>query len=95
MAIDGEFEWDDEKAQSNEEKHDITFEFARQVFNDPFEMILEDADHSWNEARWLSIGKAGNEWLVISYTERGNKRRLISARRATRNERIEYQRQFE
>jgi uncharacterized protein len=79
-----EFEWDDEKAVSNLEKHGVSFAEAMTVFADPLESTIPDPDHSREEARFLSLGASNaNRLLVVAYTERGGKTRLISAREAT------------
>lgn len=87
------FEWDISKAAKNEEKHGITFLEATSVFGDPLELTISDAAHSAGEYRFLSIGRsnAGN-LLVVSYTERyQNLIRIISARKATRQEQKYYE----
>lgn len=87
-----EFEWDDEKAASNEVKHNVAFEEAKTVFTNPLAVIFDDEDHSDDEARELIIGHSyKNRLLVISLTERSNLVRIISARKATRNERKDYE----
>lgn len=89
------FEWDAEKAQANYRKHGIGFETATEVFDDPFavEMIDElNGDHG--EERFLIIGLTkGHLILTVVYTERGDSIRIISARRATKAERDDYQSQ--
>lgn len=87
------FEWDPDKEQSNVRKHRIGFTEAMTVFNDPFEMTIEDRAHSLDEERFLSLGtsEAGN-MLVVSYTERhGERIRIIGARTASRRERRQYE----
>ena len=86
------FEWDDEKAQANLHKHGVAFEEVIDVFGDPLELTVPDPDHSEQEDRWRSIGLAsGLRLLVVSYTERGDTIRIISARPATRQERRQYE----
>ena len=88
-----EFEWDQRKALSNEEKHGISFPEATTVFGDPMELTIADPDHSMGEFRFLSIGQSslGNH-LVVSYTEmEENHIRIISARRATKHEQKHYE----
>ena len=83
-----EFEWDKTKAATNEKKHGIDFSEATTVFGDPLELTIIDPEHSSGEYRFLSIGRsrAGN-LLVVSYTERKqNLIRIISARKATKQE---------
>ena len=87
-----DFEWDPAKADSNESKHGVAFEEAMTVFGDPLEVTISDPDHSMEEFRFISIGlsKAGR-LLIVSYTERSQAIRLISARLATVRERREYE----
>ncbi|BDA73711.1 hypothetical protein RIVM261_039600 [Rivularia sp. IAM M-261] len=86
------FVWNDEKAQNNPGKHDgITFEQAAEVFFDPF-LIVVDASRN-NEARDAVIG-LDTRWnlLYVVHIEREeNIIRIISARKATRQERAEYE----
>ena len=91
--IDNEFEWDDEKAASNAEKHDITFEQARLVFRDPFAVELLDDRADYNEDRYILIGMSATRLLVIVHVERHDRNRIISARRAEPNERRFYHEQ--
>ncbi len=88
-----EFEWDDEKAKINLKKHGVRFEVAMLVFFDEF--LFEDYDykHSDDEDRIKVIGKV-DEVLVVIYTERKEKLRIISARRANKKERNDYYGQF-
>jgi uncharacterized protein len=87
-----DFEWDDEKATSNFKKHKITFEEAATVFLDPFSITIADPDHSENELRYVDIGRSeGDRLLVVVYTERNSKIRLISCRQATYRERRLYE----
>jgi uncharacterized DUF497 family protein len=80
-----QFEWDEEKAEANLKKHKVGFEEAGTVFGDPFSITVDDPDHSKEEQRYIDIGKsASGKLLVVVYTERGNKTRIISCRRATR-----------
>lgn len=88
-----EFEWDTDKAQSNAGKHGISFAEAMTVFGDPLEVTIPDPDHSEGEARFLSLGCSGQgRLLVVSYTEREERIRLISAREAEPTERKMYER---
>lgn len=87
-----EFEWDKNKATSNLSKHGVSFDEARTVFDDTLYIDFYDPDHSYDEHRYIIVGQSTqNHLLVVSYTERGNKIRLISARRATRKEREAYE----
>ena len=88
-----EFEWDPNKAITNEKKHGINFSEATSVFGDPLELTIPDPEHSLGESRFISIGKSNQgNLLVVSYTERQpNKIRIISARKATRQEQKYYE----
>ena len=84
------FEWDEEKNGVNKEKHHISFEAAVDVFYDPYRLDDYDDKHSIDEERRIVIGKAG-KILYVVYTERGTDViRLISARPATKKERMMY-----
>ena len=86
------FEWDPEKAQENEQKHNVGFPEASEVFDDDHSSSVRDPDHSADENRYLIFGisKQGRH-LVVSYTERGERIRLISARQMTSRERRAYE----
>ncbi len=87
------FEWDVQKAASNVTKHGVTFEEASTVFGDPLAVIFDDEDHSHDKIREIIIGHSIlGRLLLVSFTER-NKRnvRIISARKATRRERKDYE----
>ncbi len=87
-----EFEWDEEKAQHNVIKHGVTFEEAETVFDDRLFVDLFDSTHSDAEPRYLIVGRSNsNRLLIVSYTERSGKTRLISARETTRRERRDYE----
>jgi uncharacterized DUF497 family protein len=87
------FEWDDNKASINEQKHGVSFTEAITVFSDPLELTIPDPDHSQGEFRFLSIGRSTQgTLLVVAYTEREPASiRLISARPATKYERKQYE----
>ena len=86
------FESDPEKARINEAKHQVMFAEAETVFGDFLASTKPDFDHSDGEDRYLTVGtSARNRLLVVSYTERGDKIRLISARQATPQERRGYE----
>jgi uncharacterized DUF497 family protein len=81
------FEWDDEKAKANYRRHKVTFDEAATVFSDPFSITIPDPDHSVNEERYLDIGTSDKgRVLIVCYTERGAKIRIISCRKATPTE---------
>lgn len=86
------FEWDEEKAATNLQKHGVGFEEAQTVFTDPLAITIPDPDHSIKESRFITIGQSTQKrLLVVVSTERRKKIRLISARRATRAERKKYE----
>ncbi|HLY62122.1 MAG TPA: BrnT family toxin [Terriglobia bacterium] len=86
------FEWDENKAESNDEKHGVTFVEARTVFGDPLETTIADLHHSQDECRFLSVGLSANgRLLVVAYTEREGRIRIISAREASPKERRQYE----
>jgi len=87
-----EFEWDQSKAASNLSKHGVTFDEAITVFHDPLYLDFFDPDHSYDEYRYIIIGQSSNKrLLIVSYTEYGERVRIISAREATRKERKDYE----
>lgn len=87
-----QFDWDPNKAASNEAKHDVSFEEAATVFGDPLSDTFDDPDHSWEERRFLIIGTSvQGRLLIVSHTDDGEIVRLISARELTRKERKFYE----
>lgn len=86
-------EWDDRKAAINYKKHGIHFEDAARIFLDDNRIDYLDELHSDDEERWKVIGKVRNILAVI-YTERSDKLRLISARKANKAEQEEYYGQY-
>jgi uncharacterized DUF497 family protein len=87
-----QFEWDPEKASENLTKHGVDFVEAMTVFGDPLEVVIPDPDHSERERRALSMGQSSaGRLLVVAYTEREGRIRLISAREATARERKSYE----
>lgn len=87
-----EFEWDPDKATENLAKHGVDFAEASTVFGDPLEVTIPDPDHSEGEARFLSLGlSSGQRLLVVAYTEREGKIRIIHAREAAPKERRSYE----
>jgi len=86
------FEWDQRKAAANFAKHAIAFEDAATVFLDPLATTFPDPDHSKEERREITIGYTMKGHLVfVSHCERRRRMRIISARRATRTEREQYE----
>jgi uncharacterized DUF497 family protein len=87
-----EFEWDPAKAIANLAKHGVTFEEALTVFMDPTARIHADPDHSEAERREIIVGHSIHQrLLLVSFAERGERVRLISARLATKRERRDYE----
>jgi len=87
-----EFEWDAPKAGGNVTKHGVTFQEALTVFRDPLARIFADPAHSSDALRELIIGHSADRRLVIvSFNERQERVRIISARRATPREQHDYE----
>ena len=87
-----EFEWDAAKAAENLKSHGVAFEEAIAVFADPLAKIIDDPDHSHDERREIIVGHSETQRLVfVSFTERGPRVRIISARLATKPERYDYE----
>lgn len=85
-------EWDDRKNRLNQMKHAVSFEETATILLDPFEIAIEDPAHSISEYRFISIGRSfGGRLLVVSYSERNNLVRIITARKPTRSERRAYE----
>ena len=87
---DDQFEWHHEKAEQNRRKHGITFEMARDVFNDYFFVAWEDASQDQGEDRHVILGMVENRLLFVAFTQRGDRFRIISARLAEPFERRRY-----
>ena len=87
------FEWDDDKAEINWQKHKVYFETAARVFLDDNRIEDYDELHSDFEERRKVIGRVG-KILVVIYTERGENYRIISARTANKKEKEDYYGQF-
>jgi uncharacterized protein len=89
-----EFEWHDAKAEANWQAHGVSFDLATTVFKDPFAMERLDDREDYGEQRFVIIGMAeGQVLLFVAYTEREDRIRIISARRATQYEQDDYFRQ--
>ena len=86
-----EFEWDASKARLNHIKHGVRFDEAVPVFRGPPAKLFDDPDHSDTEQPMILVGHSANRLLVVSFTERRGRVRLISARRATPREREDYE----
>jgi uncharacterized protein len=77
------FEWDEKKRNKNLEKHGIDFEEATEVF---YGGSLVSRSHRNNEERWIAIGETEGRVVAVVFTRRGDSLRIISARRARKNE---------
>ena len=90
------FDWDANKARSNQHKHDVSFALATTVFKDALALTIYDAAHSESEERWITLGHAENgQHLVVIHTSTwiaptDMKIRIISARKADRDEIRDY-----
>lgn len=90
------FEWDPEKSRINLKKHGISFELAITIFSDPLHLSIPDSKYQ-GEERWVSVGLAANASTLVvvhTYKERtsvGEVIRVISARKATKKERKDYE----
>lgn len=87
------FTWDPQKASNNLRKHGVSFDEAVTVFKDPLAYIFDDSEHSQDEHREIIIGTSAlRRMLLVCFVERQEDIiRLISARRATRNEINDYE----
>ena len=86
------FEWDLNKAKNNFIKHKVSFEEAATIFYDPLAVMGANPDHSYREERMIKSGiSSSGRLLVVSHTDRGDKIRIISARKAKRYERRIYE----
>jgi uncharacterized DUF497 family protein len=86
------FEWDDEKAVSNLEKHGVSFGEATEVFYDPNALEGFDDDHSAGEYRFYIIGLSSRRLLYVIYAERqGDVIRIVTARKAAKREHERYE----
>jgi len=86
------FEWEPQKAKSNLKKHGVSFEEASTAFQNTLSLTIDDPLHSIDEVRVVLIGMSNkNRLLVVVHTERGDNIRIISARKATKKERKNYE----
>ena len=87
------FEWDPRKAAANRQKHGVSFEDAQSVFSDERARLIDDPDHSEDEDRFVLLGLSSSLRLLVvahCYRAEGNLIRIISARKATREEQAYY-----
>ena len=91
---DDRFEWDDDKARANLAKHKVSFRDAKLVFDTG--NVNDDPDLSMNygEDRYIAVGLVKGRLMAVLYTLRGERRRIISARLATRKEEQDYAKKF-
>jgi uncharacterized protein len=86
------FEWDPNKAKMNLETHGVSFDEASTAFRDALSLAIYDPLHSEEEDRFVLIGSSHrSRLLVVVHTDRGDKIRLISARKASKKEREHYE----
>jgi uncharacterized protein len=87
-----QYEWNEEKAESNLKKRGVDFQEAATVFDDLFFVDFYDPKHSVEEHRFLIVGESNRQrLLIVSYAERDDKIRIISARELTPQERRNYE----
>ena len=87
-----EFEWDQDKAAHNLQKHGVSFQEAATVFADTLNATVLDPDHSVDEDRYITVGLSCNHrLLMVSHTEHSARVRIISSRELTRKERKQYE----
>jgi uncharacterized protein len=81
------FEWDERKNEINKDKHGIDFDEATEVFYEP--LVLHQSDRN-DEERWIATGYSNNRLITVVFAWRGDAIRIISARRARKNEERAY-----
>lgn len=87
-----QFEWDPRKAARNLQDHEVSFEDAASIFDDPLAGTIPDPEHSTEEPRFITIGVTpAQRLIVVVHTDRADRIRIISARRATRAEKKKYE----
>lgn len=85
--MDAKFEWHKKKAEQNLQKHGISFDEAKTVFSDELFITVVDEEHSDDEERFITIGFSNvGKLLMVAHTDRKGRIRIISARKATKNE---------
>jgi len=87
---DDEFEWHDPKAARNLREHGVSFETAQMVFQDTSFIELEDDRDDYKETRYIVLGRIGIQVFCVVYTPRNGRKRIISARKAEKDEEEEY-----
>ena len=87
-----EFEWDPDKAAQNLRKHGVSFAEVSTVFGDSLAGTAADPEHSLRESRYITVGTSNRgRLLIIAHADRGERVRIISARKLTRTEREAYE----
>jgi uncharacterized DUF497 family protein len=89
---ENDFEWDERKAATNLRNHKISFQQASRVFDDLFALIEHDLSEDYGEDRFMVTGMIEGMLVTVVYTERAERIRIISARKANRDERRKYYR---
>jgi len=87
---DDDFEWDDAKAAANLLRHGVSFELARRVFDDPHAIDRIEDSMDYREDRLLTVGEIQDRLFAVVWTLRRDRIRIISARRATSQEKRTY-----
>jgi uncharacterized protein len=85
-----EFEWDEVKAEANLLKHGVKFNDATSVFEDEYAVEELDLTMDYGEERWIIVGNSADGLLAVVFTMRGESTRIISARKASKNEKQNY-----
>lgn len=89
------FEWNESKNKSNRKKHSVWFEEAQQVFDDTNAILYFDKDHSNDEDRYILLSLSSTRLLVVIHCQVNNKTiRIISARKATKKEKVTYEKRI-
>jgi hypothetical protein len=92
MNMERRFDWNPKKARGNLRKHQVDFEEASTIFEDPLFITFLDEEHSGDEERYITLGLSNkNHLLMVAHAERNDTIRIISARKATANEEKFYQ----
>ncbi|UXE59581.1 MAG: BrnT family toxin [Woronichinia naegeliana WA131] len=85
------FEWDEQKAERNQAKHSVSFEFATRAFDDENRVTVIDNRRDYGETRYITLAKIDNRLYVVAFTLRSSIIRLISARKANNKEAKRYE----
>ena len=87
--MNDKFEWDSQKAKANLINHKVSFDLAVEIFNGPRVEAL-DTREDYGEDRYVSIGEVEGRCLVVVHTPRGDKTRIVSARKASNDQQTRY-----